>query len=151
MLAGQPSFADLNRRHPCCLDVADDRLSRRPWISKLGVLGLISFCTVQATRIALVTNYSRPHLGFVYLVLFICLFCYIKSDVDRRMLRCRDAAEYPVSFVFYPMRPQFQSNSSIAVAAARFCSDCQSFQPPRTSHCKKCRVCVPLRDHHVSL
>lgn len=30
----------------------------------------------------------------------------------------------------------------------RFCAVCESFQPPRTWHCKTCNKCILKRDHH---
>lgn len=30
----------------------------------------------------------------------------------------------------------------------RYCTECQSYAPPRSWHCKTCKICIRQRDHH---
>lgn len=48
-------------------------------------------------------------------------------------------------------RPRFrQVRVRESLVASKWCETCQTYRPPRTSHCRLCDVCTEQTDHHCS-
>jgi len=81
------------------------------------------------------TSGIPPHLSFAYSVLAsLALSCHIKTSLT-------DPGSVPAAAV--PTESQRLSQSKLSM-----CSQCQTFKPPLSHHCRICNRCISRMDHH---
>lgn len=71
---------------------------------------------------------------------------YVPPGVDEVTLREERARQ--MAETLSPIEPEFERSSQRRFGAVRFCRPCGAFKPPRAHHCKQCRHCVLMYDHH---
>jgi ribosomal protein L40E len=71
---------------------------------------------------------------------------YVPPDADEATLRAERTKQ--MAETLSPIEPEFERLSERRFGAVRFCRPCGAFKPPRAHHCKQCRRCVLLYDHH---
>jgi len=95
---------------------------------------LLGYSCLTITLLAQ-TGGIPPYLSFIYTILVtMALSCHIKTTLT-------DPGSVPASAV--PTEIQRNTNDKLAM-----CSQCQTFKPPQSHHCRICNRCVSRMDHH---
>jgi ribosomal protein L40E len=128
------------------------------WCNKSCITGkkfyfmIIAWASYTIPFILLIVEIFRrddksPFIIFSIIFLSILYFIQVLSTFSAG---CKDPGILPKQFLTVFPRKKLQRKSMIRghLFGIKYCTTCDVFRPPRTSHCKKCDNCVLRFDHH---
>lgn len=118
------------KRHPCILDQASGFLRRNAWLYQV--------CILSTTTIAAFINYSYALSLPFSLFQIACWSVVLLLDYLTYGLLCT----HPPSLASSSLECDEDATKN------SYCDFCESWRPPRASHCRDCDKCVLARDHH---